>query len=193
MKNLKNRLAIISVLVMTLMIQLTHGQDTSKLSDDKNFISYIENQLNFNNSIDVKIIKSVNVEKLKNEDQNQIDQFLRACSMDGEGYIDFLNLQNQRLESFTKSFNLTSIDERELMEILTVEIEQVMAASSNNCWRRYRNAIAMNLAGAIAGHIACGTADITVVLGIICHAAVTTFQLAANDDALLDYRECVNN
>lgn len=88
---------------------------------------------------------------------------------------------------------MASKGEEELQEILRVEIEKVLAVAKNNCWRRYRNEIAINTAAAIAGHIACGTADITVVLGIICHAAVTTLQLAANDNALMDYQDCMNN
>ena len=62
----------------------------------------------------------------------------------------------------------------------------------DDCARRQRNCFAKAAGIATVAHIGCAALDITVILGMACHAGVTLVWVAANDDCKLDYKDCMN-
>lgn len=57
---------------------------------------------------------------------------------------------------------------------------------------RYNNCVTGAAAVAVLEHIACGAADLTIILGIICHSAVVTLHMAANNSCSYGYEDCMN-
>lgn len=179
-------------LVMLLSFNI-YAQDVSKLNEDKDFISYLEDQLNFVDTGNGELLNKIDIDKFENEDNEQINLFYTAFSTNEELYKIFLDKQSDRINRLNKTYGFDKLGEKEL----TDEINQFLNtlprfAGGNNCKRRYRNALAINFAVAVGAHIACGTADITVILGIICHGATAIAHQAANDNAYLDYQDCLN-
>ena len=62
---------------------------------------------------------------------------------------------------------------------------------SNNSRWKYRNNIASIEGSTLLGHIGCSTLDLTIVIGIACHSAISVIQAAAMDNANIELEECL--
>lgn len=60
----------------------------------------------------------------------------------------------------------------------------------DNCERIRLNCLAQVMSQTMLMHINCATMDVTVLLGIACHAAVTIYQIAASSTCNMDYQKC---
>jgi hypothetical protein len=180
-------------LIATVMLSVSsYGQKISDLNQDPNFISYVNNELGFKERANLSLLKEIiNVPITK----ENIDFFYKTYSTNEKEFISFMNAQNLILRDFSDKYNFKSYSENELLIILNTEVTEVLQSTSkiNRCRDKYVNSLGINLCAAIAGHVACGAADITVFLGILCHGAVLTGQHLANQNAYLDYLDCMGN
>lgn len=146
----------------------------------------------------------------KEKDAEQINYFISKIERDGDlnneemelfiqsmGYISkiqasdyarrFVNLS----VSLDNKYGISDMEQGELGDIFVAGFESY-ETYSNNCDRRARNCYARAAGLATAAHIGCAVLDLTVVLGLACHAAVTLVWMADNDDCKLNYEECGN-
>ncbi|MGY3055486.1 hypothetical protein ACVWYG_003702 [Pedobacter sp. UYEF25] len=68
-----------------------------------------------------------------------------------------------------------------------------VSLAQNDCERQRRNCLVIVASTATAAHIACVAADLTVIIGAICHGAAIAYQLAAGDNCNIDAGGCQNN
>ncbi len=144
----------------------------------------------------------------KNRDVEQINYFLeQGEELSNEEIELFANSMGyesreeaseyaQRFVDLSVSLNdryaISDMGQEELGDIFIAGFEN-FETYSNNCERRRRNCFAKASAAATTGHIACYALDLTVVLGLLCHGAVTVAWVAANDDCQLDYEDCIED
>jgi hypothetical protein len=166
-----------------------HAQNITDMDKDPNFRSYVNNEINFVEQSNPALIKALP----KTLKQSDLPQVYAAFNTTQAGLISFINQQNAKLRILIPQYNLSSASE----QTIGIEVGQVLVnygtMGSSNCGRIYRDALVFNLSMAVMGHVACGAADVTVVLGLLCHAAVLTAQAAANDSALAAYEDCMGN
>ena len=87
---------------------------------------------------------------------------------------DFIVLQTSREKYLEQTYKLSSLTLAEQQEIFDTGFSMNIPSYSGKSpchWRVHAEAVLM--------HIACGTADVTVVLGLICHGAVTIWHSAS--------------
>lgn len=63
-------------------------------------------------------------------------------------------------------------------------------APPTKCQRAFRNCNAIAVGTAVGGHVACATADITIIAGVFCHSAVHIVMSAMLDDCRMDLDDC---
>lgn len=196
MKNLKNVVLFSLIAVMTLASSQVFAQSKSALSKDQMFISYVKSQVEFIEKSNSSLVKKLPNQQMKTE--KDLQAFHKAFNTNEKEYKSYLEKQNVRLQYLNEKYNLDSYSKPELTGALEPIIGSIGGFDDdiyarNNCERRYINDIASITAAAVIGHIACAPSDVTVIVGLICHAAVTVAQIAANDNATLDYQECLRN
>ncbi len=115
-----------------------------------------------------------------------------------EELIDFYEEQDKRIKNLISKYRLNSkniVDlEAPIMEVFVSESFNVTTKSAGStCQDRYNNC--MTNAFAVAGleHIACGLADVTVAVGLACHALVTTLHITANNECGYAKEDCEKN
>ncbi|MBI6117644.1 hypothetical protein [Salegentibacter maritimus] len=104
-----------------------------------------------------------------------------------EELVDFYEEQDERIKNLSSKYGLTSkniVDlEAPIMEAFVSEGLNVTTKSAGStCGDRYNNCLTNAFAVAGLEHIACGIADVTVIVGIACHALVTTLHITANNE-----------
>lgn len=149
--------------------------------------------------------------KDKNRDVQQINYFITKIEHDEE-------LSNEEIELFAQSMGYVSreeaseyaqrfvdlsvsLDNRHNISYMEQgELEDIFIAGfgsyqnhSGDCERRRGNCFARAASLATLAHLGCAALDLTVVLGLLCHAAVTVAWMADNDDCKLEYEDCVNS
>lgn len=194
MKKLKNIVTGISLILMMFMSFSVRAQELSELSKDETFVSYVKDQLEFNKNNNIELVNELASQGELSE--KQLELFYKAFNTNDERYNKFVKLQNNRMLVLNEKYNLESVSINELTPIVGLVIDQISPGSANqteggNCWRRYRNTMAINAGVAVAAHIACAPSDVTVFIGALCHTAVTVVWAAANDDAWLDLQDCL--
>jgi hypothetical protein len=83
-------------------------------------------------------------------------------------------------------------DESILNEVVLENFNENYLFKSNNCERVRHNCIIGAGAGAVIAHVGFAAADVTIVLGIICHAAVITLQAVISDTCNANAEDCEN-
>lgn len=194
MKNLKNIFTVLIIVVTLITGSNANAQDLSELSKDENFVSYVKDQFAFNKSSNIDVVNELASQGGLSE--KQLELFYKAFNTNEEEYQEFVKKQGARLEIITKKYGLDSLSNEELVDVIIPVIGDIGSPSEvntegSNCWRRYRNTMAINAGVAVAAHIACAPSDVTVFVGALCHAAVTVVWAAANDDAWLDLQDCL--
>lgn len=190
---------ILSTLTLTLVsCNNDNNEKTSSvknLNNDKKFQSLVEKNFSFNNKIInakskdiISFIESKNLENLSNKLNYKSTEDLKTD----------LNSQFTLINYIIENYDVKKYDEQQLKEIIINEINQLEnfdtnRADPNDCRRKFRNDIIIITSAAVAGHIACGTVDLTVILGGICHGAVIATQAAASDNAALEFQKCLKS
>lgn len=171
------------------------NQKTQNLNNDKNFQKLINSNLSFS----YKVLKSNNKNIAKLFESNNIELISKSLNYRKSSELTTdINSQLELINYIIANYDVQNYNEQQLKEIIINEINQIENLNSsiskvdpNDCRRKFRNDMIIITAAAVAGHIACGTADITVVLGGICHYAVIATQAAASDNAALELQNCL--
>ena len=171
------------------------GQDITNLAKDKDFINYVNNEINFiEKGTDIVLLNEIwNDKKL---DENELPKFYKLFSTNEIQYNNFIKSQNILLNSFISRYKLEKLSNDELIKVFTPYIKELKYSNnsdntfSRNCRGVYLAQLTLNASVAVGAHFACGALDVTVVAGALCHGAVYAGQIAANYIALEDYRDC---
>lgn len=194
-------------LVATLLLVFNvKSQDINNLNKDQDFKNYLKNELEFIKKSDPKLVKQI--KGITNE--SDLNKFFTAFNTNRTSYSDHLNKQNQILSTISNRYNFKNFNQKQLIDLLTTQILEIANEDESiilpiplptpdnvvlgtNCKRRYVNALAINASVATVGHAACLSLNLLGPAGWICHGAVALGHLAADDNAYLDYQDCLKN
>lgn len=192
-------------LVATLLLVFNvKSQDINNLNKDQDFKNYLKNELEFIKKSDPKLVKQIQGVK----DENDLNKFFTAFNTNKISYSNHLNKQNQILSTISNRYNFKKYNQNQLFEVISVEILEIINSDEatfhpiqlpipenttlgTNCRRRYNNTLTSNFATAVVAHMACAAGYLAVVPGLICHAGVALIHSTADDNAYLDYLDCV--
>lgn len=192
---------IFSLLATITLSAVSFSQDFDKIIKDIEFQNYIK-EVRAEQKLpkDIKKIKGYISDKKISENEFK-DLHLALGYKSQKDYLASMESQNKKLMNLEKKYQLSGLQNNQMTELieggfvyLNLPLDPVneTPVAFGDCERRLKNTLALNFGVAVAAHIACGTVDITVVLGALCHAAVLTTHIAADDNARLDYKECIN-
>lgn len=188
MKNL-----LFGLIAIVLFSFNSNSQNINLLNSDKDFQEYVASELKFTTNTNGEALMQLTTEGSINE--TNLSLFYRAFNINANDFVNFTNKQILIYKNISEKYKFKSYSEKELNSILQVEILEVLnsiyAKKPEPCRDVYINDLQINFATAVGAHIACGTADITVVLGIICHGAVAMGHNAANNNAYINYQNCL--
>jgi len=130
-------------------------------------------------------------------------------------YSEFAKQQNEILLQLKEEYQLTKVDQGTIESIALESMKSVKQAQkmnsiakvssitklngvnntiqiedANNCERIRRNCLITVAATATAAHVACIAADLTVIVGAVCHGAAIAYQLAAGDNCNANAENC---
>lgn len=175
-----------------------------ELSSDARFIGLLEDQIQLiNNTKDLKTLASYDSkENLSNADINKISTLLGYKSR--AEYERSVKSKVTVIKALEKDYNLSKYSKGQLTQIglttmnspsFRIAVPVVIDGDVSECERLCENSriacIAAAAAAATAGHVACLAADVTVVLGIACHAAVAATQAAVSYQCNTTAEQCV--
>jgi hypothetical protein len=176
---------------------MSFAQDLQKITNDKDFINYINNNNNF--------IKKANNKELvydlwadKKISEDELPKFYDLFSTNEVQFQKFTKEQDYLLNIILDRYKLKNYSNTDLIKIINPYINEVYNLDTNssttekrNCTGVYHAQLIFNASVAVGASIACGAADLTIIGGILCHSAVLAGQVAANYIALEDYKDCV--
>jgi hypothetical protein len=169
-------------------------EDISKMANDEVFTNLIESKINFTNQISnlekAKELTSKNY-ALSEIELNELSISLGFSNLND--YINYYEKEKDMLVLLNDKYNIENYDE-DLIKSLAIEsVNNQTYYRSNNCERVRRNCIIGAAAGATLGHIGCAVTDLTIVVGIVCHAAVAVIQAVVSDTCNADAEDCQND
>ncbi|HUH51445.1 MAG TPA: hypothetical protein VLZ11_05065 [Flavobacterium sp.] len=132
------------------------------------------------------------IEREKNLSNKDMELFAQSMGYENkEQALEYTQRFFSLAINLDNKYNISNIRQNELDSIFITGFEGI-ETSSDDCARRQRNCFAKAAGIATVAHIGCAALDITVILGMACHAGVTLVWVAANDDCKLDYKDCMN-
>jgi len=165
------------------------------LKNDSRIIIYEERNKEFlQNILNIKKVKELSSKKILNEDELQ--QLSIAIGFDSfEEYAEYYKMQKKLLNSLENDYNILAYETEAIEIALSVNNTDLLHRTSSTC-EDTCNTTAVNCigaagAGAVIGHIGCVSADITVIAGVICHAAVAAVQYFVQDECLNQHEACL--
>lgn len=167
-----------------------NAQNITDLNKDQDFIQLIKDMNKF---VDIEpqedLVSKIFADRQLTE--NELPTFYKIFGTD---QTKFKSLMMSHRTLITRLDTKYEILDPNLQDELIIEIGEVIdqVATKSNCRKRLDNARLRNLAYAVLGHGACIAADLTVVAGIVCHAAVGTLHHTYNREAWLDYLDCID-
>jgi len=182
-------------LIVTVLFSMPlFSQDINRLSKDANFLSLVRNEDEFiKKATDKELLKVIYADKKLNDDE--LSTFYKVFSTNEKDFYEYIKTQNELYNILNTKYNFEKYSKIELQTIFSVQIEEIYMSTStsrSNCYRRYLNAIAINASAAALGHTACLSVDWTGIGAAVCHGSVFVAHIAANDNAYLDYKDCLN-
>jgi hypothetical protein len=173
----------------------TESNDITQLGNDEQFQLFINNEYdlikNINDKEALNLIYSDN-----NLTEDELNTFYSITGFDSESsFINYYNSQLELLINLDNKYNFNKYSQEELKVILINALDQFynnsLVSKAGPCERKLRNDMVIVAAEAYAAHLACGLADLSVIGGVICHSAVVVWHAASNDNAILDYENCI--
>lgn len=143
--------------------------------------------------------------------ESDLNKFYTAFNTNQTTYTYHLKAQNQILSSVSNRYGFQNFNQNQLNDLLSAEILEIIILDETNfypqqlpdpvnvtlgtnCRRRYNNDLAIAFAAAVLGHIACSPLDAAGGFpGFLCHSAVALAHIGMNDNAYLNYLDCLNN
>ena len=184
-------------LLATIMLGFAgNSQDVTKLGNDKDFISFINNEYNFiSKPTDLSTLKKIFEDNILKEEE--LTLFYKSYSVSESQYLTYTKSQNLLLNNVKEKYKLTNFSNEELGNIFTNAMSSFYLTNLTNrtdpksCLRKLRNDLSIAAATAGIGHIGCLSLEVTVLGGVLCHAAVGAAHYFAIDNAELNYNECM--
>ncbi len=111
-------------------------------------------------------------------------------------YEEFIMQQNNLIAQLNEKYQVASFTEAEKQQVIMLYDPYFFGdgleggRANVDCSGQYNNCIVGVTAEAVLMHIGCGAADLTIVLGIACHAAVTAWQIAQSNSCGYAYDAC---
>lgn len=169
------------------------SEDISKMGKDELFINLIEeNERMVNQITNLNKAKELTSKDytLSNDELNELSISLGFSNLNE--YIDFYNIQKTNLIKLNDKYNVQMYDENTLNEVVLESFNENYLFRSNNCERVRRNCLIGAGARAVIAHVGLAAADVTIFLGIACHAAVITLQAVVSDTCNANAEDCEN-
>ena len=169
-------------------------EDISKMAKDKLFMNLIdENERMINQITNLDKAKELTSKDytLSNDELNELSVSLGFSNLDE--HIYFYNSQKINLIELNDKYNVQMYDESTLNELVLESFNENYLFKSNNCERIRRNCIIGAAAGATIAHVGWAAADVTIVLGIVCHAAVLVVQAVVSDTCNANAEDCAQS
>lgn len=116
---------------------------------------------------------------------------------DLNAYIDHATHLDNLLKELNEEYQLFEIEDDLITdasyEVLTTQYQDIEPLSLDDCFcsRLYDNCVKQATANAAVMHIGCGVLDVSVVIGLGCHAAVFVYHTAAIDDCAIEKILCI--
>jgi len=166
------------------------------LASDSDFITYVslsaeEAKLPKNHEALTKIMKDGTV------DTEEIEQLPFVIGYDTKDL--FIEVQQKKLNALNAAdvkWNLKKMDPILLTDAILLvwdQIDYMSLSDSNLCKRERRNCYGIANSTAIGAHFACGTLDLTIAAGIVCHGAVLAAHYYMNDNCDIAYERCIKD
>lgn len=201
MKKIIIKLTTVCVITLA-FISCTRADDDTKLEksvknvetimSDSRLVKYINNNDALVNQITnpKRLLELTSKSNLSALEKDELSKIMGFTSL--ENYVDFVEKQNKLLLPIIREYNLG--DEKQLQKVGIIVAENTNSVlMRTNCARTLKNCVGGAAAGALLGHVGCLSADITVVAGIVCHAAVAGIQYFAQDECQNSYEGCIGN
>ena len=170
----------------------TSVKNVENIMSDSRLVKYINNNDALVNQITnpKRLLELTSKSNLSTLEKVELAKTMGFSSLGN--YIDFVEKQNKLLLPIVKEYNLR--DEKQLAKFGMIVADNANSILMRaNCARTLKNCIGGAAAGALLAHVGCISADITVVAGIVCHAAVAGVQYFAQDECQNSYEGCVGN
>lgn len=212
MKNILKTLFVIILSMLSFSFTINNEKEEAykpiqELSSDARFIGLLQDQLQLvNNAKDLKTLASYDSkESLSNADINKISTLLGYSGR--AEYERSVKSKVAVIKALEKDYNLSQYSKGQLTQIslttmnsrsfkAAIVIDGKPGGDTSECERLCENSriacIAAAAAAATAGHVACLAADVTVILGIACHAAVAATQAAVSYQCNTTAAQCVH-
>lgn len=175
---------------------ITLKADTKNILNDPTFKDYVYDGYMFNQNI--KDINKLN-EILSKVDEKATDftteekegiAYSAGLSSFDE-YEIFIIKQQTRVNTLEKDYGFVSgLTDNQREDLIFQHIDLIEPQVTDLCDRERRNCKIIANSIAVAGHVACVTADATIFLGVVCHGAVLTALYATLDNCEIAYIRC---
>lgn len=167
-------------------------QARHSIASDENVIAYFKNQKNFINQNEDR--EEIFILAEEGIEGNQ-ERFYSALNTNEAEYHQYIETQRSLSTYIEEAYHLNELDTEVRAEILLPIIAEiypeVIAETNSDCKGVYFAKLALNASVAYGAHVACLVADVTVIVGALCHSAVLVGQIAANYIALDEYKTCI--
>lgn len=169
-------------------------KDIQEIKNDENFTDFIDNYyIHFSKPKDLEELNRLVVK----EDLTAQEQESMAMALGYNSFSDLENYhvtQNDLLKVLSLDYDLANPDINNDLNVIVFDYYESTynSYSSGTCKKRKNNCYASAFAVAVLEHIGCGVADLTIVLGIICHGAVTAIHFSAQNECDYQYIDCLN-
>jgi hypothetical protein len=165
------------------------AQKITEMSKDADFVTYINNYNAFQaKGTNKDLFRKIYGDSKLTEDE--LPDFYKVFGTDKAGYQSYITQQRNLLRKLDAKYQLTDPNNEQQ---LIIEIGELSQSEGKNCLRTYIGECARIIGLVALGHTACLVADVTVVAGVVCHAGVTLWGLAAGDRAWLAYKKCTES
>ncbi|WP_299208064.1 hypothetical protein [uncultured Dokdonia sp.] len=219
MKNILKTLFVIILSILCFSFTTNNGKEKSAtsiqdLSSDARFISLAEDQMKaMDNVTNFDAFESfIKKDNLTNSDINQIASLLGYPNR--AAYDTYISNKNAIIEALDEDYNLSQYTQAQLTQLsldvlnnsrsqfrskstnkIETPIDPEPTGETNECedlCEEVRKACILEVgAAAVAAHIGCGIADITVLAGIACHSGVLIAQGFGNRKCNKEYDKCI--
>ncbi|ESU23068.1 hypothetical protein FLJC2902T_32320 [Flavobacterium limnosediminis JC2902] len=189
---------LFSLIATILVSSVSFSQDFDKILNDSDFEAYL---IAYDKEVKLpkdynKIKELMSDDKIDENEIKDIHEYLGYESYDA--YISNLALQANLLEKLENRYTLSQYTQEELADLFDAGFTMykmdtigTIGMAGTNCGRRLRNCHGLALAVAVGAHIACGPADVTIIIGLMCHSAATGAHYLMLDNCNLDYQDCI--
>ena len=219
MKNILKTLFVIILSIVCFSFTADNGKEKSSnsaqdLSSDTRFIGLAQDQMKaMDNVTNFDAFEAlIKKDNLTNSDINQLASVLGYPNR--AAYDTYINNKNAIIEALDEDYNLSQYTQAQLTQIslnvmnsfrsqfrskslnkAETPIDPVPSSETNECedlCEEVRKACILEVgAAAVAAHIGCGVADLTVIAGIACHSGVLIAQGFGNRKCNKEYDKCI--